>query len=238
MAMLLLLVRHGVTPVTGTSLAGRLPGIHLSEEGIRQAKEVAERLANLPVKAVYSSPLERCQETAAPIAELHKVEVHTVDDLAEVDYGQWQGRPYKQLYRLKAWSELQAHPADFRFPGGETIREAQTRGIRATEAIRLAHPRTSAVVVVSHADMIRLTVSGYVGLGTDLYQRIVVGVASVSAVVLGERVPRLLRIGDSGSLDQLADRLKPAAKPSPKPATKSSPKPAAKPSAAGRKPVP
>jgi probable phosphoglycerate mutase len=211
--MLLLLVRHGVTPMTGTRLTGRLPGVHLSEEGIRQAKDVAERLANLPVKAVYSSPLERCQETAAPIAERHRVEMHTVDDLAEVDYGQWQGRPYRQLYRLKAWSELQAHPADFRFPEGETIREAQTRGIRAIEAIRARQPRTAAVVAVSHADMIRLIVAGYVGLGTDLYQRIVIGVASVSAIVLGERVPRLLRIGDSGSLDQLAERLKAPAKP-------------------------
>jgi probable phosphomutase (TIGR03848 family) len=210
--MLLLLVRHGVTSMTGTRLTGRLPGIHLSEEGVRQAKDVAERLANLPVKAVYSSPLERCQETAAPIAERHRVELHTVDDLAEVAYGQWQGRPYSQLYRLKAWSELQAHPADFRFPGGETIREAQTRGIRATEAIRARHPRTAAVVVVSHADMIRLIVAGYLGLGTDLYQRIVIGVASVSVIVLGERVPRLLRVGDSGSLDQLAERLKPPAK--------------------------
>jgi probable phosphomutase (TIGR03848 family) len=212
--MLLLLVRHGITPITGTLLTGRLPGVHLSEEGVRQGKDVAERLAGLPVKAVYSSPLERCQETAAPIAERHRVDVQTVDDLAEVAYGDWQGRPFKQLYRLKAWSELQTHPADFRFPGGETIREAQTRGIRATEAIRARHPRSAAVVAVSHADMIRLILSGYLGLGTDLYQRIVVGVASVSAIVLGERVPRLLRIGDSGSLDELAERLKPAPKPS------------------------
>jgi probable phosphoglycerate mutase len=212
--MLLLLVRHGITPITGTRLTGRLPGVHLSEEGVRQAKDVAERLANLPVKAVYSSPLERCQETAAPIAERHHLDVQTVDDLAEVAYGDWQGRPFKQLYRLKAWSELQARPADFRFPAGESIREAQTRGMRAIEAIRAGHPQSSAVVAVSHADMIRLILAGYLGLGTDLYQRIVVGVASVSAIVLGERVPRLLRIGDSGSLDELAERLKAAPKPS------------------------
>jgi probable phosphoglycerate mutase len=210
--MLLLLVRHGITPITGTRLTGRLPGVHLSEEGVRQAKDVAERLAGLPVKAVYSSPLERCQETAAPVAERHRVDVQTVDDLAEVSYGDWQGRPFRQLYRLKAWGELQARPADFRFPGGESIREAQTRGMRAIEAIRAGHPQSSAVVAVSHADMIRLVLAGYLGLGTDLYQRIVVGVASVSAIVLGERVPRLLRIGDSGSLDELAERLKPAPK--------------------------
>jgi probable phosphoglycerate mutase len=209
MAMLLLLVRHGITPVTGKSLTGRLPGVHLSEDGVSQAKGVAERLASLPVKAVYSSPLERCHETAVPIAERHRLDVRTVDDLAEVAYGDWQGRSFKQLYRLKAWRQLQASPADFRFPGGESIREAQTRGIAATEAICARHPRSAVVVAVSHADMIRLIVAGYLGLGTDLYQRIVVGVASVSALVLGERVPRLLRIGDSGSLDELAQRLKP-----------------------------
>jgi probable phosphoglycerate mutase len=212
--MLLLLVRHGITPITGTLLTGRLPGVHLSEEGVRQGKDVAERLAHLPVKAVYSSPLERCLETAAPIAERHHLDVQMEDDLAEVAYGDWQGRPFKQLYRLKAWGELQTHPADFRFPGGETIREAQTRGIRAIEAIRARYPRSAAVVAVSHADMIRLILAGYLGLGTDLYQRIVVGVASVSAIVLGERVPRLLRVGDSGSLDELTERLKPAPKPS------------------------
>ncbi len=213
--MLLVLVRHGATPITGTRLTGRLPGVHLSEEGTRQAKEVAGRLAYLPVKAVYSSPLERCQETAAPIGEQFGLTPTLVEDLAEVQYGDWQGRSFTQLYRLKAWSRLQTSPADFRFPNGETIREAQTRGMRAAEAIRASNKPAAAVVAVSHADMIRLIVAGYLGLPTDLYQRIVVGVASVSALVLGERVPRLLRIGDSGSLEELAARLKPAPRPRP-----------------------
>lgn len=210
MHMLLLLVRHGTTPITGKLLTGRLPGVHLSEEGIRQAKGAAERLAPLPVKALYSSPLERCLETAAPIAERHRLQVATLDDLAEVDYGDWQGRSFKQLYRLKAWGELHGRPADFRFPDGESIREAQTRGMRAIEALRTRHAK-QAVVVVSHADMVRLIVAGYLGLGLDLYQRIVVGVASVSVLALGDPVPRLLRIGDSGSLEELATRLKPPA---------------------------
>ena len=206
MPMLLLLVRHGTTPLTGSRLTGRLPGIHLSEEGVRQAKHVAERLAGLPVKAVYSSPLERCLETAAPIAERHRLTVSTVDDLGEVFYGEWQGRSFRQLYRLKAWRELQSRPAEFRFPGGETIREAQTRGIRAAEAM-LARHRNQAVVAVSHADMIRLLVAGYLGLGLDLYQRIVVGVGSVTVISLGEWGPKLLRIGDSGTLEELGERL-------------------------------
>jgi probable phosphomutase (TIGR03848 family) len=206
--MLLLLVRHGTTPMTGTLLTGRLPGVHLSEEGIRQAKGAAERLSGLPLKAIYASPLERCQETAEPIATRHGLEVRTLDDIAEVDYGDWAGKSFKQLHRLKAWSELQNHPADFRFPAGESIREAQTRGISAMERLYKAHPR-HAIVVVSHADIIRLIMAGYLGMGLDLYQRVIVGVASVSAVVLGDRVPRVVRLSDTGSLEELAERLKP-----------------------------
>jgi probable phosphoglycerate mutase len=212
--MLLFLVRHGLTPLTGTRLTGRMAGVHLSEDGVRQAKDLAERLAGLPIKAVYSSPLERCQATAEPIAERHRLEVVPVDDLAEVDYGEWQGRSFKQLYRLKAWSSLQAHPAEFRFPNGETIREAQTRGIRATQEL-LARHGTHAVVAVSHADIIRLILAGYLGLGTDLYQRIVIGVASVSVLLLGDRVPRLLRLSDLGPFEDLAQRLKPPPRPGP-----------------------
>lgn len=209
--MLLLLVRHGNTPITGTLLTGRLPGVHLSEEGITQAKGAAERLAGLSVKAVYSSPLERCMETAAPVAQRHRLPVKALDEVAEVDYGQWAGKPFKQLYRLKAWTELQDHPADFRFPGGESIREAQTRGMRAMESL-LARHRTQSIVVVTHADMIRLVLAGYLGMGLDLYQRVIVGVASVSALSLGDRVPRLLRVSDTGSLDELSARAKPPAR--------------------------
>lgn len=208
--MLLLLVRHGNTPITGTILTGRMPGVHLSEEGLTQAKGAAERLACLPVKAVYASPLERCQETAGPIAERHRLSVGTLEDIAEVDYGQWAGKTFKQLTRLKAWDELHQRPADFRFPGGESIREAQARGMRAMEELLVRH-RKQAVVVVSHADMIRLIVAGYLGMGLDLYQRVTIGVASVSAIALGDRVPRLLRTSDTGSLEGLAGRIVPPA---------------------------
>lgn len=206
--MLLLLVRHGNTALTGSTLTGRLPGVHLSEEGIRQAKGVAGRLSGLPVKAVYASPLERCQETAEPIAAGHRLAIRTLDAVAEVDYGSWAGRTYKQLNRLKGWQELHASPADFRFPGGESIREAQTRGMAAVHDLAAKHGK-QAVVVVSHADIIRLIVAGSLGMGLDLYQRVIVGVASVSAVLFGDRVPRLIRLSDTGSLEELAERLQP-----------------------------
>lgn len=204
--MLLLLVRHAVTAATGTRLSGWLPGIHLSEEGIKQAEAVAARLASLPVKAIYSSPLERCLETAELIAAHHRPDVVTVPDLGEIRYGDWQGRSFKALYRTKGWVELMQRPADFRFPNGETIREAQTRGVNAVEALRPRH-KSDLVVVASHADVIRLITAAYLGLGLDLYQRMSIAPASVTALLLGDRIPRLIKLGDSGTLDDLKIRL-------------------------------
>lgn len=204
--LLLLLVRHALTSITGKRLTGRLPGYGLSEDGRRQAEALAERLSPLPIRAVYASPLERCRETAAAIAAGHRLKVRTSDLFLEVDYGDWQGKTFKSLYKTKAWAELRASPADFRFPGGETIREAQTRGMKATEDLRRNH-RRDAVVVCSHADLIRLVVAGYLGLGLDLYTRTSIGPASVTALWFGERGPSLLRLGDTGSFDDLLSRL-------------------------------
>jgi probable phosphomutase (TIGR03848 family) len=205
--MLLLLVRHAVTDATGQKLTGRLPGFSLSEKGRSQAESVGVRLSNAPLKAIYSSPLERCLETAEIIGQHHRLKVETMNELEEVDYGQWQGRSLKVLYRTKAWTKLRARPADFRFPGGETIREAQTRGMLAIEALRARH-KNRAVLVCSHADMIRLVVAGYLGLGIDLYDRITIAPASITIVNVGDGTPRLLNLGDSGSLEELFQALK------------------------------
>ncbi|MGH2705964.1 MAG: MSMEG_4193 family putative phosphomutase [Actinomycetota bacterium] len=211
--MLLLLVRHAVTTVTGMRLTGWLPGFHLSPAGRRQAEAVAERLAAVPVKAVYTSPLERCTETAAAIAARHGLETKVVEGLGEVRYGDWQGRPLRALYRTKAWKELITHPADFRFPGGETIRETQTRAVTTVQSLLERHAR-QAVVAVSHADVIRLLVAAYLGLGLDLYQRTSIAPASLTAILLGDRIPHVLRVSDAVSVEDLARRLEvPDARP-------------------------
>jgi probable phosphoglycerate mutase len=210
--MLLLLVRHALTPITGKRLTGRMGGFHLSEEGRSQAAAVAGRLAKFPFAAIYSSPLERCQETAQEIASHHRLKVATNKDLSEVDYGQWQGKTFKVLYRSKGWAELRARPGDFRFPGGETVREAQTRGVSAIEELRARHAG-KVVAAVSHADLIRLIVAAYLGLGLDLYNRMTIGPATVSAMWLGDKqdsIPRLLRLSDSGSLDDIIERFETA----------------------------
>lgn len=216
-SVILFLVRHALTPVTGQKLIGRLPGFALSEKGRQQAEATGGRLAGLPLKAIYSSPMERCAETAEAIAVHHKLKVSTLEDLAEIDYGAWQGRTLKSLYGTKGWKLLRARPADFRFPEGETIREAQSRGMRAVEVLRLKH-RDKAVVACSHCDMIKLIVAGCLGLGIDLYDRINIAPASITTLQLSEGAPRLINTSDTGGYAELFESLKKASEPAKQPA--------------------
>ncbi len=199
---LLLLVRHAVTDSTGKRLSGRTPGLHLSETGRGQAERVAERLRAIPLAAIYSSPLERCLETAEPIAAGRSLGVQPLDGLLEVDYGAWSGRPFGQLHRTSLWKRLAQQPSAIRFPRGETLPEVQARCVQAMEEVAARHPK-AVVGLVAHADVIRLTLAHYAGVHIDLFQRLTVSPASVSALWLGDRVPRILRVNDTGSLDDL-----------------------------------
>jgi probable phosphomutase (TIGR03848 family) len=202
---LLLLVRHGLTDATGKHLSGRTRGIHLSDAGRAQADGLVARLADVSVKAFYSSPLERCVETAGPAARSRRLDVRVEPRLIEVDYGRWTGRSMGQLVHTKLWKQVQASPSAIRFPGGETLREVQLRTVDALDEIAARHPRT-VVAAVAHADVIRLAVAHYTGVHLDLFQRLIVSPVSVSAILLGDRIPRVLRLNDTGSLKDLVPR--------------------------------
>ncbi|MEX1047491.1 MAG: MSMEG_4193 family putative phosphomutase [Actinomycetota bacterium] len=200
---LLLLIRHALADGTGKKLTGWTPGVHLSRSGARQAEALAGRLESLPVAAVYSSPLERCLETARPLAASKGLRIRSSKDLGEVDYGEWTGRPLSRLSKTKLWRTVQTHPATARFPGGESLLEVQQRATNEAERIAGAHPN-ELVVLVTHGDVIRLLLAHFAGVHTDLFQRIIVGPASVSAVAVGNEVPRILRTNDTGDLADLA----------------------------------
>lgn len=201
-ATVLLLVRHGVTDATGKRLYGRSPGVHLSERGRAQAEGVAERLAALPIRAVFSSPLERCRETAAPIARKLGLRVRTERGVLETDMGAWTGRTFGQIRRSGLWRRILAVPSSARFPEGESLAEVHARTVKALEAIASRHPGEAAVVV-SHGDPIRLALAHYAGTHLDHFQRLEVAPASVSAVAIGGGAPRVLRVNDTGDLSNL-----------------------------------
>ena len=181
-------VRHGVTSHTGNRLSGWLPDIHLSDEGRAQAEAVASALAKVPLKAVYSSPIDRTLETARIVAAPHDLNVRTRRNLGEVEYGTWTNRSLKTLARTKLWSTVQRFPSGARFPDGETLRETQARALEELEKIREEHPK-QAVCIVSHADVIRLVTAHYLGMHIDLFQRLMISPASYSVVSVGELGP-------------------------------------------------
>jgi probable phosphoglycerate mutase len=196
---LILFVRHGENDyVKKGRLAGRLPGVHLNEKGREQAQFAAEALARLlkerPPKAIYSSPMERALETAEPIAKALNVEVITREGLLETDCGEWTDKTLKSLGRTKLWRTVQAAPSRFCFPGGETFANAQYRIRGEIEALAAAHDPKDGVVCVSHADPIKLAIAYFIGLPLDLFQRLVVNPASITALHVGEHGSQLVAL--------------------------------------------
>jgi probable phosphoglycerate mutase len=196
---LVLLVRHGQTPTTGSTLPGRAPGLHLADKGIEQANAAAERIAPFgdKVAAVYASPLERTKETAAPIAKALGQRVKTERGLLECEFGEWTGQQLKALMKLPEWRTVQSHPSGFRFPGGESFTEMQVRITSALARLVAAHPGKT-VVAVSHADPIKAAVADAMGTHLDLFQRIVVSPCSVTAILYGAGAPIVLCVNSTG----------------------------------------
>lgn len=197
----LLLIRHGENDYTRTGrLAGWTPGVSLNETGRQQAQALAKKLARAPLKAIYSSPLERARETAAPLAEAVKLPVEVVAGLGEVQYGDWQGKSIKRLARTKLWRTVQGLPSAMQFPNGETFRSVQARAVEAIEQIARAHPKDM-VAVFSHGDVIKLVVAHYLGVPLDLFQRLLVSTASISVLRLGHGHPALVKLNDTSSVE-------------------------------------
>lgn len=197
----IILVRHGENDwVKKQRLAGWIPGIHLNENGRLQAQDAAQRLAGLPIQAVYSSPVLRCVETAVTIAQPHQLNVTELPDVGEVRYGKWEGAKIKKLAKKPAWSAVQHFPSRFQFPQGEALREVQFRAVQALEALSARHEKDT-IAVVSHADVIKLVLAHYLGVHMDLFQRIVISPASVSILALMPNgVVRVVRLNDTGRL--------------------------------------
>jgi probable phosphomutase (TIGR03848 family) len=201
---LLLLIRHGENEYVKTGkLAGRIPGVHLNEKGQKQAQALGEALKNVPIKAVYSSPLERAMETAGPIAESHKLAIIQEPDLMDTDIGRWQGKSLKVLRLTKAWKIVQSAPSRFRFPEGESFVGAQTRYTDALERITQKHKPQEIVAVVFHADPIKLAVAHFLGMPLDHFQRLSCDTGSLSALYMSEMGANLIKLNQRPPFDFL-----------------------------------
>jgi broad specificity phosphatase PhoE len=186
-----LLVRHGETDAVGKSIMGWRPGWHLNPKGRAEVKTLAERLARMPVRAVYTSPLERAIETAAEIARPHGLEPQPVEEFGEFHAGEWEGLALADLDSRDDWRRFNHFRAGTRAPGGELMIETQARMIRQLDLLRGRHGEET-VAVVSHGDPLRSVVAYYLGIPLDLILRFEIHTASLSVLQLAEWGARIL----------------------------------------------
>jgi probable phosphoglycerate mutase len=194
---MVLLVRHAACDPVGKSIAGRAAGVHLNAAGEEQAARVAARLRDVPIAAVYTSPLERARETAEHIARGRALRVEPLEAVAEIDFGVWTGRTLEELAAVPAWRRFNSFRSGTRVPDGELIVEVQARAVAGLTSLRERHAGRT-VAVVSHADVIRAALAYYLGTPLDFMQRLEVAPASLSAVALDDEGVRVLCLNDTG----------------------------------------
>jgi probable phosphoglycerate mutase len=205
-----LLVRHGLTATTGHVLTGWMPGIPLDDRGQAQAAALAARLAPLPLDAIVSSPLERCQQTAAAIAATRDgQQVSTDDRVGECRYGDWTGKPLKKLAAEPLWRVVQAHPSAVTFPGpeGESMPDMQHRAVAAVREWNTRLGKDATYLICSHGDVIKAIVADSLGLHLDQCQRIQADPCSLTVIRYTPLRPFLVRMNDrGGGVDDLLPR--------------------------------
>ena len=202
---LLLLIRHGENEYVKTGkMAGRLPGVHLNERGQKQAQALGEALRDVPIKAIYSSPLERAMETALPIAAARKLQIIQETGVMEADIVKWQGKSIRLVRLMKVWKIVQNAPSRFRFPQGESFPEIQTRISGALEQMIKNHNKPLDVIaVVFHSDPIKLAVSHFLGLPLDNFQRLSCDTGSLTAIFAGDSGANLVKLNQRPPFDFL-----------------------------------
>ncbi|WP_083516305.1 histidine phosphatase family protein [Aeromicrobium erythreum] len=212
----LVLLRHGRTTANASGvLAGRTPGVLLDDHGRDQVARAGERLTDVPLAAVYSSPMERCRETSAAVLAHQdpSIVLRVEEAVSECDYGSWQGRPLKELAQEPLWKVVQSQPSAAVFPGGESMTTMQARAVEAVRRIdaevEAEHGASAVWVAVSHGDIIKAVLADALGMHLDLFQRIQVDPASISIVRYTEARPYVLaqntHAGDLGWLRPAAD---------------------------------
>jgi probable phosphomutase (TIGR03848 family) len=215
-----LLVRHGLTATTGQLLTGWLPGVGLDERGRDQAKALADRLASVPLAAIVTSPLERCQQTAEAIAVARDGQPEAVVEarVGECRYGDWTGKPLKELEKDPLWPVVQAHPSAVRFPGaaGESMLDMQHRAVTAVREWNARLGKDATYLICSHGDVIKAIVADSLGLHLDQCQRIVADPCSLTVIRYTTLRPFLIRLNDvGGGVDDLLPRAADPARDAP-----------------------
>ncbi|ORJ64854.1 histidine phosphatase family protein [Mycobacterium simiae] len=201
--MTVILLRHGrSTSNTAGTLAGRSEGVDLDDKGREQAAGLINRLGDLPIRAVVTSPLLRCRRTIEPLAELMCLEPLVDERLAEVDYGEWTGRKIGELAKEELWRVVQAHPSAAVFPGGEGLAQVQARAVAAVREhdrrLSEEHQGDALWVACTHGDVIKSLIADAYGMHLDGFQRVTADPASVSVIRYTPLRPFVLHVNHTG----------------------------------------
>jgi probable phosphomutase (TIGR03848 family) len=216
--MTVILLRHGrSTSNTAGVLAGRSEGVDLDDKGREQAAGLIDRIGDLRIRAVVSSPLLRCRRTVEPLAEALCLQPLIDDRLAEVDYGEWTGRKIGELAKEPLWRVVQAHPSAAVFPGGEGLAQVQARAVSAVREHdrRLAEEfgGNALWVACTHGDVIKSLIADAYGMHLDGFQRVTADPASVSVIQYTPLRPFVLHVNHTGA--RLASALRAGPPPQP-----------------------
>lgn len=196
------LIRHGTNDFVGKSLVGRTPGIHLNEAGRTEAGCLAERLKGEKLQQIFTSPMERCRETAAPIASKLGLDTQVLEALNEVDFGDWTGLEIASLTGSDVWKQWNTFRTGVRIPNGDSIIEIQSRMVTAIDALRRRFSGQR-IALVSHGDPLRAAVCFYLGMPLDLIPRIEISPASVSVLEINDWGARLTALNAKWGLQPL-----------------------------------
>ncbi len=194
-----LLIRHASHDRVGDTLMGRLPGVHLGEEGRQQAQRLGERLSGLPVAALYTSPLERAVETAQALGAAWGLEAQCCAEFGEIDFGEWSGQRFDALAGDARWADWNRFRSGAPLPGGGLMLHVQARAVAGLVSLHQRH-RDGTVAVVSHADVIKAAVAHFLGVPLDLFGRIEISPASLSVLALHDWGAQIVRLNDTGDV--------------------------------------
>jgi probable phosphomutase (TIGR03848 family) len=184
----LLLIRHGENDYLKKGiLIGNTPGVHLNKRGREQAAALNEALKDLPIQAIYSSPLERAIETAAPLASALGLEIQVRPALMDTNVGKWAGQKLKELRKLPEWKQVQEKPSEFSFPGGESFVKLQARLVAEIDSIAATYKKKELVAVFFHADPIKLVLAHSLGMPLDNFQKLSVETGSVTVLTVNKK---------------------------------------------------
>jgi broad specificity phosphatase PhoE len=162
-------------------------------------EQLAQRLAPVPIRAVYTSPLARAVETAQPIAARHGLEPEVREELGEFRFGEWEGMTFDALAQDALWQRFNADRSRVRAPGGELMVETQTRLVTQLESLREQHAGDT-IAIVSHGDPLRSAVAHYLGIPLDFMLRFEISPASVTVIANAEWGVRVLCLNQTGDL--------------------------------------